>query len=586
MVKLGALPAGGPYTMTVTGPQSVEVQDVMLGDVWICSGQSNMQMSVGSSKNAKEEIAAAHHPRIRFFHVPWAGLRPGGPLLMHTEPQETVAAQWKVCSPETVGGFSAVGYFFARDLQKAVDVPIGLIGASVGGSPITAWCALALLQNVPELKRELESVDTLRSLIRQNKIGETYFKSVLAEWWDQNDPGTHEGWFKPKCDMAGWRRVELPGANGAKGDAPGYNGIVWFRKEVEVPQDWAGKELSLYRTGIWEPDTTWFNGTVVGEFDQGWINRTSKIPGALVKAGRNVIAMRVIAQPGRGYQGPSMASRLELPNGKGTPIRLDGERYLRASTPAAKLPPFPHRLDNDFQLATVLYNGMIAPLTPYAIKGVLWYQGETPCPGGHAVHRNLLTGMIHDWRARFDSPDSWFLIIQLPVLGGTPTLNPQATGTAEIRAVQWDVGHSVRNADTAVITDLGEPNDIHPKNKQDVGKRLALIAQARIFGKAVEYSGPVLKTATLEGNTVRVRYDHLGGGLVVKGGKLEGFALAGAERKWVWADAKLDGNDVLVSSSSVKEPKLLRYDYVDVPRYRLWNKAGLPAAPFETKINP
>ena len=586
LARLGALPAGGPYTMTVTGPRTVTVRDVLLGDVWLCSGQSNMQMSVGGSMNAKAEIAAATHPRIRFFSVPWAGLRPAGPQVMHTEPQETVAAKWEVCSPETVGGFSAVGYFFARDLQEAVDVPIGLIRAAVGGSAITSWCSQSMLQGVPEVKTALESVDTLRAQIRENKIGETYFKGVVERWWEENDAGTHEGWFKPECDTTGWRRVTLT-ADGVKADVPRFHGIVWFRKEVDVPQDWAGKELSLYITGIWEPDTTWFNGTVVGEFDQGWINRTSRVPAALVKAGRNVIAVRVLAQPGRGYQGPSAASKLELPGGKPVAaIPLNGERSLRESTPAAKLPPLPHRLDNDFRLPTVLYNGMIAPLAPYAIKGSLWYQGETPCPGGHAVHRRLLSDMIADWRTRFASPDSWFLIVQLPVLGGTPTLNPEGTGTAGIRAVQWDVGHAVANADTAVITDLGDPNDIHPKNKQDVAKRLALIAQARIFGKAVEYSGPVFKTVTIEGNIVRVRYDHIGGGLVVRGDKLDGFALAGANRKWVWADAKIDGSDVLVSSPLVREPKFLRYDYVDIPRYCLWNKAGLPAAPFDARVAP
>ena len=356
---------------------------------------------------------------------------------------------------------------------------------------------------------------------------------------------------------------------------------------MDIPEDWAGKNLSLYITGIWEPDTTWFNGAKVGTFGQGWINRTSKVPGTLVKAGRNVIAVRVLAQRGSGYQGPSQVSNLTLLGNKSAAvISLGGERLLRESTPAAKLPPEPHRLDNDFRLPTVLYNGMIAPLTPYAIKGALWYQGETPCPGGDAVHRGILTDMIADWRTRFESPDSWFLIVQLPVLGGSPTMDPNATGTAGIRAVQWDVGHSVANADTAVIIDLGDPHDIHPKNKQDVGKRLALIAQARIYGKPVEYSGPVLKTATIQGNTVRVTYNHLGGGLVVKGGKLEGFAIAGSDGKWVWADAKVDGDDVLVSSPQVKEPIFLRYDYVDVPRYRLWNKAGLPAAPFDVRMCP
>jgi sialate O-acetylesterase len=585
-VRLGALPAGGPHTMTVTGPQAVEVRDVLMGDVWLCSGQSNMQMSVRGCLNAKAEIAAAAHPRIRFFSVPWAGLRPGAPRVMHTAPQETVAAKWEVCSPKTVGGFSAVGYFFARDLQKAVDVPIGLIRAAVGGSTITSWCAPTVLEGVPAAKPGLEAVDRLRALIREKKTGDAYFNGVVARWWEDNDPGTRQGWFRPECDTTGWRQVTLP-ADGGQADVPPFHGVVWFRKDVGVPQDWAGRELSLYITGIWEPDTTWFNGAIVGAFGQGWINRTSKVPAALVKAGRNVIALRVIAQQGRGYQGPSAASRLQLRGSKPTAaIPLDGERLLRESTPAAKLPPFPHRLDTDFQLPTVLYNGMIAPLTPYAIKGALWYQGETPCPGGHAVHRRLLTDMIADWRMRFASPDSWFLIVQLPVLGGAPTRNPEATGAAGIRAVHWDVGHAVANADTAVIIDLGDPNDIHPKNKQDVGRRLALIAQARIFEQAVEYSGPVLRSATLEGRSVRVRYDHLGGGLVVRGGKLEGFALAGHDRKFVWADAKIDGDDVLVSSPRVEDPKFLRYDFVDVPRYRLWNKAGLPAAPFESRIGP
>ncbi len=404
LVRLGALPAGGPYTMTVTGPQTVEVRDVLLGDVWICSGQSNMQMSVGGSMNAKAEIAAATHPRIRFFSVPWAGLRAGGPQVMHTEPQETVAAEWEICSPETVGGFSAVGYFFARDLQKTVDVPMGLIRAAVGGSPITSWCAPSMLEGVPAVKPGLESLDMLRALIRENKIGETYFKGMVQRWWEENDAGTREGWFKPEWDTTGWRRLTFP-AEGGKADVPRFHGIVWFRKEVDIPQDWAGKELSLYTTGIWEPDTTWFNGTVVGAFDQGWINRTLRVPAALVREGRNVIALRVLAQPGSGYQGPSAASTLGLPGSKpSATIPLGGQRFLRESTPAAKLPPFPHRLDNDFQLPTVLYNGMIAPLIPYAIKGTLWYQGETPCPGSQAVHRRLLTDMIADWRNAFRFP--------------------------------------------------------------------------------------------------------------------------------------------------------------------------------------
>ncbi|OPZ26911.1 MAG: Glycosyl hydrolases family 2, sugar binding domain [Lentisphaerae bacterium ADurb.BinA184] len=586
LTRLGALPAGGPHSLTVSGPQTETVEDVLIGDVWVCSGQSNMQMTVAASMNAREEIAAAEHPQIRQFSVPWCGFNPGHTGVMHTEPQDVVISRWEVCSPETAGNFTAVGYYFARELRKSVDVPVGLIRAAVGGSSIVSWCSLPVIQAVPELKGQLDSLDTLRALIKEGKTGEAYFAGVVKEWWNENDPGTREGWFQPDFDGGAWRRFTV--AEGQKAaDLPRYNGVVWFRKEVEIPPDWAGREVKLCLTGIYEPDTEWFNGAEVAAFGQGWINRWTTIPGDLVKAGRAVIAVRVLAQPGTGYQGPSAASRIELTGSK--PLRtipLDGDRSLRESTPRAGLPPFPHRLDNDFQLPTVLYNGMLAPLAPFAIRGALWYQGETPCPGGSPVHRRLLPAMIADWRARFASPEAWFLIVQLPVLGGRPTEDPGHTGCAEIRAVQWEVGKTVEHADTAVITDLGDPNDIHPKNKQDVGRRLALIAQARIFGREVEYSGPVFRAATVEGDTVRIAFDHVGGGLVVRGERCEGFAIAGDDQKWVWAEARLDGDGVRLSSPQVPAPRFVRYDYVDVPRFCLYNKAGLPAAPFNVRIEP
>jgi sialate O-acetylesterase len=583
MVKLDPLPGGGPHTMTVAGPQTVEIKDVLVGDVWICSGQSNMQMRVRDCKDAKEEIAAANHPRIRQYSVPWCGFNPGDPQVVKAEPQDIAISKWDVCSPKTAGGFSGVGYYFARDLQKEVDVPIGLIACGVGGSSIVSWCSAPVIAAMPEIKGELQSLETLKALIKEKKVGDAYFESVIKQWWAKNDPGLKEGWFNLDCDAAAWKKVTLPG--GKKAEATGLNGIVWCRKEVDLPQDWAGKNVTLWNTGIWEADKTWFNGTEVGVFDMGWINRITDIPAKVVKAGRNVIAIRVRAQPGNAFQGPSDAAYVELVGSKPPArISLGGERLLQASAPWSKLPQFPHRLDNDFQVPTVLFNGEIAPLAPLAIKGILWYQGETLCPGGSAVHRKLLPAMIADWRARFASPDCWFLIVQLPVLGGTPTQDPAVVGAADVRSVQCDVGHSVANADTAVITDLGDPNNIHPPNKQDVGKRLALIAQARIYGKSVEYSGPTFRSAAIEGDAVRIKYDHVGGGLVVKGHKLEGFAIAGADKKWVWADAKIDGDDVLLTSPQVKEPKLLRYDFVDVPHYTLYNNAGLPAAPFEAKI--
>lgn len=577
-VRFDAMPAGGPHALMAIGTETVQILDILVGDVWLCSGQSNIAMRVKDALNAKEEIAAASHPQIRFFDLPWCGINPGQPRLMHTIPQDTISAKWEVCSPETAGRISAVGYYFARDLQKEVNVPIGLICSAVGGSSITSWCAIPLLQGNPKLEEEVENFKKLRSLVEENKIGADYFKKVIAQWWMDNDPGTQQEWFKPETDTSTWQKLTK--------DADGlpFDGVTWCRIEIDIPAEWAGKKVKIQLNGLWEADTTWFNGNLLGGFDQGWGTRAWEIPGSEVKPGRNVLVTRVRTKKDRPFRGPSPTSRMELAESQEF-LLIDADRQLAESIANSKLPPFPQRLDDNYNVASVLFNGMINPLLPYPLKGVLWYQGETPCPGGHAVHESLLTSMIADWRKRFDSPEAWFLIVQLPVLGGQPTTNPAGTGAAAIREVQWKVGNSVQNAATIVTTDLGDPKDIHPKNKQDVGKRLALMAQAKVYGRQVEYSGPIFKSATLEGNSVRVKYDHLGGGLVLKGDKLEGFALAGADKRWVWAEARIDNDEVVVSAPEVPNPRFVHYDYVDVPRYRLWNQAGLPAAPFNEAIN-
>lgn len=586
LARLAPLSAGGPYTLTVAGPQTVTIEDVLIGDVWLCSGQSNMQMRVKISANAKAEIENANHPRIRLFAVPWCGFRPGEPNVVYSEPQDIVAAQWNVCSPQTAGDFSAVGYYFARELQKDVDVPIGMISASVGGSAITSWCASSMLQTDPDLKGPLKSLDTLRALVKENKVGQQYFDGIVQDWWRENDLGTRENWSQHNLDTAAWTKFDISGTGG-KPPLAESGGLAWCRIEVDLPADWAGKKLKLFLTGIDGDDVEWFNGVKVGAFPSGFINRSSEIPAELAKAGRNVVAIRVKLNSNTSLNGPSTASSIALLDGKSSkPLSLGSQRWFRRSASNSKLTPYPRRYDDDFQIPTVLYNGEIAPLLPCSLKGMLWYQGETPCPGGSKAHRRILSNMIADWRTRFQSPDAWFFIVQLPLLGAPSTKPDDSNGWGTIRADQWYVGHTVTNADTAVTVDLGEAKNIHPLNKQDVGKRLALIARARAYSQSVEFSGPVIRQAKRQGSAVRVSYDHLGGGLVIRGEKLNGFALAGADRHWSWADAKIDGDTVKVSSPQVAEPKFIRYDFVNVPTYCLWNKAGLPAAPLEVEILP
>ena len=433
MVKIGPLRAGGPYEIIIKGNNTITRKNILVGEVWVCSGQSNMQWSVRQSANAEQEIAAADYPNIRLFTVE---RKPA------EEPQSDCVGDWQLCSPQTVPGFSAVAYYFGRKLHKELNVPVGLIHTSWGGTPAEAWTSKKTLESDPDFEPILKRYDDAIAKYPQAK---KKYEEDVKKWKEAVKKAKAKGKKAP-------RRPSRP-------------------------------------FGPWNPHS-----------------------------------------------------------------------------PAG------------------LYNGMIAPLIPYGIGGAIWYQGESNA-GRAYQYRKLFGAMIANWRNDWGQGNFPFLFVQL---ANFMAVNPEPSESAwaELREAQL-MTLALPKTGMAVIIDIGEANNIHPKNKQDVGKRLALWALARSYGKKLEYCGPIYKSMRVEGSKIILHFDHVGSGLVAGGGgPLKGFAIAGADRKFVWADAKIDGDTVVVSSDKVSEPAAVRYAWADNPVCNLYNKEGLPASPFRTDDRP
>jgi sialate O-acetylesterase len=586
-VQLGPFEAGGPHTMTIAGTNTVTLSNILVGEVWVASGQSNMEWPLQSSAGADREIPGASHPEIRLFTVAKATA---------TEPRDDVQGRWLVCSPEMVGQFSAVAYFFGRELNQKLRVPVGLINTSWGGTPAEAWTSRSSLGADPELKSFVEDFD--RAL--ENPDAQREYERLRAQWEEKNyaqDPGNKGydlGYAKPDVAGDGWQKMRLPQAWEAAGLKA--DGAIWFRREVEIPESRAGKDLVLNLGPVDDFDTTYFNGTKVGaigpETPDSWqVPRKYTVPGNLVRAGRNVIAVRVFDHYGNGgFGGAPGDMKLEVAGGENAAaLPLGGEWDYRAELALEPIQP-------DFSTApvappgagnpntpTVLYNAMIAPLTPYAIRGAIWYQGESNASRA-AQYRRLFPAMIRDWRRAWGGGDFPFYFVQLANFMQTAA-EPGESEWAELREAQL---MTLKQPATgmAVIIDIGEADDIHPRNKHDVGHRLALAALARTYGQKEEYSGPLYESSSVEGNKVRVRFKHAGGLKTKDGGPVKGFAVAGEDRKFVWAEAKIEGDEVVVWSDRVARPIAVRYAWADNPVANLYNGAGLPASPFRTDSWP
>lgn len=582
LAKLPAMPAGGPHKLVISGPVTVTFEDVLIGDVWVCSGQSNMQWSVQNSKDFEAEKAAANYPQLRHFDLQRA---------TGAEPLTTLRGKWTVAAPENIGPWTAVGYFFGRDLQKAVNVPIGLINTSWGGTRVEAWMSYEELEKyndfADELKRHrtaLANIEANRAVYDQQKA--TYDKGRKELAALEKDEANQARLSAVDFDDSAWVELEAP----RNWDEQGFKDVFgegWYRKTIEIPADWAGKDLELGVGQVDEIDTTHFNGVKVGGMGSvepfnpnSWNkDRVYSVPAALVKEGKAVVAVRVINLVGQGglWHGEPEGMFLRLAGDKAQSIPLAGKWRFDFTF---RLPAKPADPANQNSPAA-LFNAMINPIVGFPIKGAIWYQGESNAGNGY-VYRDRFAGMITDWRARWGQGDFPFLWVQLANYQ-QPKDKPVADNWAVVRESQ-DKVLALPNTATALAIDVGEAGDIHPRDKQTVGARLALGARAVAYGeKELVYSGPRYKSAEFKDGKAVLSFDHIGGGLVAKGGELKRFAIAGEDQKWVWAQAVIDGDKVVVSSAEVANPVAVRYAYEINPEgANLYNAEGLPASPFRT----
>jgi sialate O-acetylesterase len=583
-VTTSPLPAGGPYTVTIAGPESRTLSNVMLGDVWLCSGQSNMEMGIAKVNNAAAEIAAANYPNIRLYRVARTiSPTPQQTLLPNADPNMNA---WQTCTADNIdksgwGGFSAVAYFFGRRLHKDLGVPIGLIANPWGGMPAEAFVSGDALKRLPDFKSAVEALQTAS----QHDDAERAFKSAFDGWYAKNDPGSAApNWAVPSLDETKWAPIKLGTAWESAGipELASFDGVAWYRVAFDAPAEWAGKDVSLSLGPIDDNDTTFFNGVEIGS-TVGWTRpRAYAIPGSLVVAGRNVVAVRVLdTGGGGGIYGPVDGIFAALKDDATKKVSLGDKPWLyRIGAPLSSVATPPLTIDpNSPSTPTVIYNGMVAPLTPLAVKGAIWYQGESNAGRGFQ-YRTLMPALIDDWRDRFKSGEFPFFLVQLANYDKAHS-SLLDTAWPEVREAQLMTVQSVPKTGMAVAIDIGDERDIHPKDKQDVGDRLALNALAIAYGRKLEYSGPIYKGMKVEGASIRVSFTHAAG-LNAKGGKLVGFAIAASDHVFVPADAVIDGETVVVSAATVSTPVSVRYAFEECPDANLYNAANLPASPFRT----
>lgn len=568
-VSLPAMSAGGPHGLSVeSNGTRLQVRDLLVGDVWVVSGQSNMEWTVSASNNAARDIAAANDPRIRHFKVPnsWA----------EAPADDVVDGSWTAADPQHVGTFSAVAYFFARELRKAVDVPIGLVNASWSGSNIETW-----------MSREAHGLSdrAWAAIVRHERERTVAIRDSLVARLGElpaADRGLVNGralWADPELDDSQWASIPVPALWESAG-YPGMDGVAWYRLAFTL-SDLEASFVPLLMLGpIDDTDITWVNGVEVGRTNGYATPRRYPIPPRTLREGRNVVAVRVAdGGGGGGIYGNASAIQLNL---GGITRPLAGT--WKFTVGEVSLRPEGQHVN---KIPTVLYNRMVHPLQRFPIKGVLWYQGESnannvaQATAYRALFEKLITSWRGEWVGQHDFPFIW---VQLPNFNPADSVPPPLSAWATQRE-SMTAALALPHTGHAVTYDIGDPNDIHPRNKQDVGARLALVARKVAYRQPVVASGPTYRRHTVRDGRVWVQFANVGGGLVARdaNGKVGGFAIAGADHRLVWAEARIDGDRVVVWSDRVLSPVAVRYAWADNPSTaNLYNREGLPAAPFRT----
>lgn len=554
--------AGGPYTMTIN---EITLKDIFIGDVWLASGQSNMELPMRRlTPLYAEEIKNANNQNIRFFTVPQK--------YNFKSPQtELDGGKWEATNPQTILNFSGVAYFFARELSLKNKVAVGIIHTSLGGSPVQAWMDENSLQKYPEYVDEAKKWQD-DELIKSTESTE---RSLSKAWYtelDQSDIGLSQHWESFDLDDSGWKIMQVPGSWEDK-EGP-FEGSIWFRKEISLTKNQAGKAAFLNLGRIKDADVTYINGAKVGNVTYEYPPRWYNIPKGVLKEGKNVIAVRISNGNGKGEFIMDKPYYLEIDGNK---IDLKAEWKYKIGAKMEKMAPG----QTFIRWKPIgLYDAMINPLINYNIKGAIWYQGESNT-GKPKEYGDLLTMMILDWRNKWNRKDLPFFIVQLANFM-EPKTQPVESNWAELRNQQRQVSLKVPNTGLAVIIDVGEWNDIHPLDKKTVGDRLALQALKVAYKKNIIADGPVYQSMKVEGNKIILSFKN-GTDDFAPVSELKGFAIKGKDGKYQWAKAKIEGKNITVWNDDVNEPSAVRYDWADNPDGNLKNKTGLPASPFTTE---
>lgn len=567
-LTLSAEKAGGPYAMEITGKNKIRLQDILIGDVWLCAGQSNMehQMKLHSVYYPKE-IADANYPQIRQFKVP--------NVTNLVSPQRDVSAgSWKWANPTDVNDFSAVAYFFAKALFEKYHVPIGIINASWGGVPIESMMSEQSLKPFPNILETLEKNKDTGYINETNRQAFADAQKIKSP----EDKGITQKWFSINYEPKEWRRIAIPGYWEDQG-VKDLDGAVWYRREIEVPKSMTQVPAKVFLGRIVDADELYVNGTKVGSTGYLYPQRRYALAEGILKPGKNLFVIRVSNNFGKGGFVPDKPYQLIAGNDT---VDLTG--YWQYKVGSVNVPRNGHRGGGGIAAQNqpgALYNSMIAPLAGYAIKGFAWYQGESNT-GKADEYAKLQQAMIADWRLKWKEDNIPFLFVQLPGFMDYNYL-PSESQWAAFREAQ-SRSLSLSKTAMAVAIDLGEWNDVHPDRKKEVGDRLALAAEKVAYGENIVYSGPVYQSSTIEGNRIILSFTNTGSGLTTNDDEAPAeFAIAGADKKFVWANANIDGSKIIVSSEEVPDPKYVRYAWADDPvNPNLINKEGLPAAPFRT----
>jgi sialate O-acetylesterase len=566
-IQLQPTKAGGPYTISIAGKNKIVLNNILFGDVWFCSGQSNMvhQLNIHDVTYAKE-IAEANNPLIRQFWIPT--------LTNLLAPQKDLPyGYWKAAVGEDIRPFSAVAYFFAKTIFEKYHVPIGIINASVGGTPIEAWTS----------EEGLKDFSTFSATIQKNKdtayingFNRPVFANTPKQPADAGLTGAKK-WFDSTYTPKGWRNINIPGYWEDQG-IKDLNGVVWYRKEIDIPVSMTGKPAKVFLGRIVDADELYINGKLIGSTGYQYPQRRYKVGADVLQPGKNIFVIRVTNTGGKGgfvtdkpYCIFSGTDTIDI---KGTWQYKVGETFK----------PFGGSFGGGLSFQNqpaALYNAMVAPETNYSIKGFCWYQGESNA-GRPEEYAGLQKALINDWRTKWKQENLPFLFVQLP---GYMDYNylPSESNWAVLRAAQLKT-LTVPNTAMVVAIDLGEWNDIHPDNKKTVGERLALAAFKNAYGENIVHSGPMYQSAITEGNKITISFSNSGSGLIANNGEpLSEFAIAGADKKFVWAKAIIEGEKIIVWNEEIKNPVYVRYAWADNPvNPNLYNKEGLPASPFET----